>query len=62
MKFQIAAMTVGDILDRGLKMLLANLPAFYLINLMVLWPIISCSRSPAHEWPRRRRFVRIPHY
>jgi hypothetical protein len=40
MKFQIGAMTVGDILDRGLKMLLTNLPAFYLINLMVLWPII----------------------
>ena len=40
MKFQIGAMTVGDILDRGLKMLLANLPAFYLINLLVLWPII----------------------
>ncbi|HWY88667.1 MAG TPA: hypothetical protein VNX28_18280 [Gemmataceae bacterium] len=40
MKFQIGAMTVGDILDRGLKMLLANLPAFYLINLMVLWPVI----------------------
>jgi hypothetical protein len=40
MKFQIGAMTVGDILDRGLKMLLGNLPAFYLINLLVLWPLI----------------------
>ncbi len=40
MKFQIGAMTVGDILDRGLKLLLARLPTFYLINLIVLAPII----------------------
>jgi hypothetical protein len=41
MKFQIGAMSVGDILDRGLKLLLARLPAFYLINLIVLTPIIA---------------------
>lgn len=33
-------MTVGDILDRGLKVLLARLPAFYAINLLVLSPVI----------------------
>jgi hypothetical protein len=33
-------MTVGDILDRGLKLLFARLPAFYLINLLVLAPVI----------------------
>jgi len=40
MKFQIGAMTVGDILDRGLKLLLARLPTFYAINLIVLTPLI----------------------
>ncbi len=40
MKFQIGAMTVGDILDRGLKVLLSRLPAFYFINLIVLAPIL----------------------
>jgi hypothetical protein len=33
-------MTVGDILDRGLKLLFARLPAFYLIQLLVLGPVI----------------------
>jgi hypothetical protein len=41
MKFQIGAMTVGDILDRGLKLLLARLGTFYAINLIVLSPIIA---------------------
>jgi hypothetical protein len=41
MKFQIGSMSVGDILDRGLKLLLARLPAFYAINLIVLSPIIA---------------------
>jgi hypothetical protein len=41
MKFQIGAMTVGDILDRGLKLLLARLPALYIINLIVLLPVIA---------------------
>jgi hypothetical protein len=40
MKFPIGAMTVGDILDRGLKILLSRLPTFYLINFIVLTPII----------------------
>jgi hypothetical protein len=40
MRFQIGAMSVGDILDRGLKVLLARLPAFYVINLLVLWPTV----------------------
>jgi hypothetical protein len=40
MKFPLGAMTAGDILDRGLKLLLARLPAFYLINLIVLMPLI----------------------
>lgn len=40
MKFQIGAMTVGDILDRGLKLLLHNLPVFFVINLIVLAPLI----------------------
>jgi hypothetical protein len=41
MKFQIGAMSVGDILDRGLKLLLVRLPTFYLINLIVLAPLIA---------------------
>ena len=40
MKFPIGAMSVGDVLDRGLKLLLARLPAYYLINLIVLSPLI----------------------
>ncbi len=38
MKFDIGAMSVGDILDRGLKILLARLPTFFLIYLIVLAP------------------------
>jgi hypothetical protein len=40
MKFPIGAMNVGDVLDRGIKLLLARLPAFYLINLIVLSPLL----------------------
>jgi hypothetical protein len=38
MVFKIGTMSVGDILDRGLKLLLARLPVFYAINLLVLLP------------------------
>jgi hypothetical protein len=41
MGFQIGAMTVGDILDRGIKLLLARLPTFYAINLIVLSPLLA---------------------
>lgn len=40
MKFPLGAMSVGDILDRGLKLLLARLPTLYVINLVVLAPIL----------------------
>lgn len=40
MRFPLGTMTVGDILDRGLKLLLARLPVFYTINLIVLTPVI----------------------
>jgi hypothetical protein len=40
MKFPLGAMTVGDILDRGLKVLFARLPAFYAIHLLVLSPYL----------------------
>jgi hypothetical protein len=40
MKFPLGAMTVGDVLDRGLKLLFARLPVFFLINLIVLSPAI----------------------
>jgi hypothetical protein len=33
-------MSIGDILDRGLKLLLARLPTFYAINLLVFLPQI----------------------
>jgi hypothetical protein len=39
MKVQIGAMSVGDILDRGLKLLLARLGTFLAINLIVLSPV-----------------------
>jgi hypothetical protein len=41
MKFQIGAMTVGDILDRSMRLLMARLPTFYVINLIVLAPMIA---------------------
>jgi hypothetical protein len=40
MKFELGAMSVGDILDRGLKLLLARLPTFYAINLIVMLPLL----------------------
>lgn len=40
MRFPLGEMTVGDILDRGLKLLFARLPMFYIINLIVLFPVI----------------------
>lgn len=40
MKFPIGAMSVGDVLDRALKLLLARLPLFYAINLVVMGPLI----------------------
>jgi hypothetical protein len=40
MKFQLGAMTVGDILDRGLKLLFARLPTFYAISLIVYIPTL----------------------
>lgn len=41
MRFPLGEMTVGDILDRGLKLLFARLPAFYLIDLLVMSPLIA---------------------
>src|SRR5260370_9254154 len=40
MRIQIGAMSVGDILDRGLKLLLARLPTYYAIDLLVLAPVL----------------------
>src|SRR5579883_515513 len=40
MKFQIGAMSVGDILDRGLKLLLARLPTFFVIMFVVQLPVL----------------------
>src|SRR5262249_19813357 len=40
MRFQIGAMSVGDILDRGLKLLMSRLGTFYTINLIFLGPLI----------------------
>src|SRR6266852_2239690 len=37
---QIGAMSAGDILDRGLKLLLARLPTYYAIDLLVLAPVL----------------------
>src|SRR5262249_52472714 len=40
MKFAIGAMSAGDVLDRGLKLLFARLPTFFLIQLTALAPYI----------------------
>jgi hypothetical protein len=40
MQFPLGAMSAGDILDRGLKMLFARLPTFYAINFIVMFPLI----------------------
>jgi hypothetical protein len=39
-KFQIGAMSVGDILDRGIRLLTSRLVTFYVINLIVLFPLL----------------------
>src|SRR5581483_2589617 len=41
MRFEIGAMSVGDILDRGLKILLARLPVYYFISLIVQLPVLA---------------------
>jgi hypothetical protein len=41
MKFQLGAMSVGDILDRGLKILFSRLGTFYAINLILLLPLLA---------------------
>jgi hypothetical protein len=41
MRFPLGEMTVGDILDRGIKILFSRLPLFYIINLIVLSPVIA---------------------
>jgi hypothetical protein len=40
MKFPLGAMTVGDILDRGLKLLLARFPTFLSLNLLAQTPVL----------------------
>jgi hypothetical protein len=40
MKFEIGAMSVGDILDRGLKILLTRFPTLYLISLITHAPLL----------------------
>jgi uncharacterized membrane protein len=40
MKFALGAMTVGEILDRGLKVLFSRVGAFYLISLIALSPLL----------------------
>src|SRR5262249_38706513 len=39
MRFQIGAMSVGDILDRGVRLLLARLGTFYALQFIVLAPV-----------------------
>jgi len=46
MRFQIGAMSVGDILDRGLKLLLARLPTFFVITLIVQLPVLLVQLIP----------------
>ena len=41
MKFPLGAMTVGDILDRGLKILFSRLPTFLIINVLFLSPTLA---------------------
>jgi hypothetical protein len=59
MRFELGAMSVGDILDRGLKLLLARLPTFYTINFLVLMPVLVLQLiSPLliSEQPNNTRF------
>jgi len=41
MKFQLGAMSGGDILDRGLKILFARLGTFFAINLILQMPLLA---------------------
>lgn len=41
MKFPIGAMTMGDILDRGLRVFLARVGTFFAINLITLTPLFA---------------------
>jgi hypothetical protein len=41
MKFQLGAMSVGDILDRGLKILFSRLGTFFAIDLILLLPLLA---------------------
>ncbi len=41
MKFQLGAMTVGDILDRGLKILFRRFGTFFAINLLAWLPMLA---------------------
>jgi hypothetical protein len=43
-------MSVGDILDRGLKLLFRRLPTFYLVNLLALAPIIILQTAFPEWW------------
>jgi hypothetical protein len=40
MRFQIGAMSAGDILDRGIKLLFARLPTFFVITFIVQFPVL----------------------
>jgi hypothetical protein len=40
MKFEIGAMSIGDMLDRGLKLLWARFGTFYAITLIMLLPVL----------------------
>jgi len=55
MRFPLGEMTVGDILDRGIKLLFARLPLFYIINLIVLSPVIAL--QVAEPFLEEREFV-----
>ena len=41
MRFRLGTMSVGDVLDRGLRLLLSRLGTFYAINLIVQSPLIA---------------------
>jgi hypothetical protein len=62
MQLQIGAMSVGDILDRGLKVLFRRLPTFYLVNLLTLAPIITLQAAFPEWWlpkPRPDEMLRV---
>lgn len=43
MRFPIGSMTVGDVLDRGVRLLIARLPLLFGINLIVMLPMFFFS-------------------